>query len=198
MTSNLPASDSRLAGIMGLYHQAPSQRFKNMSKYVGFHHSAYAGLVFPWRMKPLIKTQGGSSVLYNNHSSPEGRSRAGFRNTIDARCFLAVGINLYLAFTPSLLQGCQKTNVKDSPAGRNAQSNPRGAGCPRDRKLALGRQRQTDDNKDDRVIMRNGYYLLRHLLRASPGVKCFCVLIGFHSPTIHSLPSRCRSGLFKT
>lgn len=67
----------------------------------------------------------------------------------------------------------------------------------KDPKLALGRQRQTDDNKDDRVVMRNSYYLLRHLLHASPGVKCFCVLIGSHSPTIHSLPSGL-SGLFKT
>lgn len=170
-----------------------------MPKCIGLHHSAYAEPVFPWRLKRLIKTQGVPRCYTITTAHPEGQNRAGFRNAIDAGCFLAVGINLYLAFPPSLLQGygnAWKTNGQDSPAGRNAPSNPRGAGWRRIAHRALSRQRQMDDNKDDRVIMRNSYYLLRHLLHASPGVKCFSVLIGSHSATIHSPPSG-QSGLFK-
>lgn len=151
-----------------------------MPKFIGLHHSAYAEPVFPWRLKPLIKTQGVPRCCTITTAHPEGQNRAGFRHAIDAGCFPAVGINLYLAFSKDVeMRGKQMAKI---PSWLEGSIKPTWSRLAADGKRALGRQRQTADNKDDRVIMRNSYYLLRHSLHASPGVKCFCVLIGLHSP----------------
>lgn len=107
-----------------------------MPKFIGLHHSAYAEPVFLWRLKPLIKTQGVPRCCTITTAHPEGQNRAGFRHAIDAGCFPAVGINLYLAFSkdvemrgkqmakiPQLVGRLHQTHVE--PAGRGWQTGSR-------------------------------------------------------------------------